>query len=111
MMSHRIPADTKIWNFRVSSSDDNQKIIETWKTTVDLKSLWLEKSITPGIFIGFIEFKKEQAYEVVENMFFFMNGKKEFKPFYISSDLHEYMSKRNKHIHTRKEESLDMAEI
>ena len=109
-MSHRIPVDTTIWHFRVSSSYDNQRIIEAWKNIDDLKSLWFGKSIVDEKFVGFIEFEKEEDYEVVENMFFFIDGKTEFKPFYISLDsLYEYMRERNHHVHTRKERLSDMA--
>lgn len=100
-MSHRIPVDTNIWHFRVSSSDDNNKIIQAWKNIDDLKSLWFGKSITTDEFIGFIEFEKEEDYEVVESMFFFIEGNKQFKPFYISDSLYEYMCRRNEYMHNR----------
>jgi hypothetical protein len=84
-------------------------MIETWKNIVELKSLWFAKSIIPQKFVGFIEFEKEEDYEIVENMFFFIDGNKEFKPFYISGSLHEYMRKRKELVHTRKEGLSDMA--
>lgn len=109
-MSHRIPVDTKIWHFRVSPSNDNQKIIEAWKNINDLKSLWFGKSTIDDKFVGFIEFEKEEDYEVMETMFFFIDGDKEFKPFYISLDsLYEYMLKRNQHVLTRKKRLSDLA--